>query len=526
MKTLLLALALAFAVDAGGQSFVWARFGPVNYLMNPSYPDFPVELDEISGHVYSAHLLQHTLIYGSDLMGEHLLECRDLNGNILWDMTIGGSATVNRIKADDAGNVYVTGMYMDTLHIGTQGALPNTGIGLNTNGFIFKLDGNGNLLWSRNLTLTWQDIPYVSAMDIDPSGNCWYAWTNFIEGKIVQLDASGNDVSMHSVISMKTVGNISFDPWGGLYVSGATDMGIFVMDSDTFWVNDQYNMFAARFKPDGSPHWAEFAHDITFQRPVVVADASGNAYVTGTICDTSSFGNVILHNPPAFCDFFAVKTDSTGNFQWALQQPPLLIGPFGAFEYGTNLHADVDAADNFYFSGVHRGTVDWGNGFISSTSSFTDRKIAVVKVNPSGFVQWVKMGGSNDINYAHALSVSSQGDCYLTGFAGDTAVFDTINIQTTNDRNFILAKLSGVASGISDPEPDSNPGCWSDGYGMLIHSETWSGAYAEIFDLSGRRILSFKAPANGQTDISALQKGVYLVRMQKGGSTGVWKVVR
>jgi hypothetical protein len=493
--------------------------------MNPGYPDFPLELDENNSRVYSAHLLQHTLIYGSDLMGEHIMECRDLNGNNIWDITIGGSATVKRIKSDNAGNVYVTGMFMDTLYIGSQAFIANTGIGLNTNGYIFKLDINGNVLWARNLTLTWQDISYPSALDIDPQGNCWYAWTNFMEGKIVQLDAAGNDLTMHSVVSMKTIGNISFDLWGGLYVSGATDMGVFVMDSDTFWVNDQYNMFVARFKPDGQPHWAEFAHDITFQHPVVVADAAGNAYVTGTICDTSSFGNIFLHAPLPFCDFFVVKTDSSGNFQWALQQPQLLIGPFGTFEHGSNLHAGVDAANNLYFTGVQRGTVDWGNGFISSTPSPTERKISVVKVNPAGLVQWVKMGGSNDINYAHSLQTSTAGDCYLTGFVSDTAVFDTIAIQTTADRNFVLAKLGGTTLGISEPNEYEQPVCWITSNGQLLLSDAFTGSQLEMYDITGKLVFSIPV-ADNLTDISFLKRGVYAVRLQKEGNIASQKVIR
>jgi hypothetical protein len=524
MRTLTtLFIAIIYSGSISGQSFVWVDHANVNYTMNPDYPDFAIALDESNNHVFSTRMTNSVQIFGQEVLGEQLIECRDLDGTVIWTYALGNQATANRLTVDASGNLLVAGNFMDTLLLGSTDTLLNTGGFLNTNAFLIKLDITGNLVWKRNLALTWPFIVGVSAMTLDPSGFVWFAHTDFQIAEIVQIDNAGNDLFTHTIENAKTMGNISFDPWGGLYVSGGASNGIFVMDADTFMVFDQYNMFVARFQPDGQPHWATFAHDITFQKPVVIADDLGSAFVTGFICDSTSFGSVHFSSPVGFCDFFATKTDSSGNFQWGLAQPPLLIGPFGEFQMGSNLHAGTDAAGNLYFSGIHRGTIDWGNGFVSSTPSFSDRRISVVKVDPTGFVQWVKIGGSPDINNQHSLATAANGDCYFTAFAGDSAVFDTISI-TSNFRNFIVGKISSITSSVPNLETTTGSPFYNQGNGILILDDKWLGARLSVYDARGALILRESTITERETDLSTLPTGIYLVRVEKSGSatTGKW----
>jgi hypothetical protein len=507
-----------------GQSFVWVDHANVNYTMNPDYPDFAIALDESNSRVFNSRMTNSGQIVGQEVFGEQLIECRDLDGAVLWSYPLGNQATASRFTVDASGNLLVTGNFLDTLLLGSTDSIFNTGGLFNTNAFLIKLDINGNLVWKRNLALTWPFIVGVSAMTLDPSGFVWFAHTDFQVGEIVQIDNNGNDLFTHTIENAKSIGNISFDPWGGLYVSGGASNGIFVMNTDTFLLSDQYNMFVARFQPGGQPHWATFAHDITFQKPVVIADDFGSALVTGFICDSTSFGSVHFPPPALFCDFFATKTDSSGNFQWGLAQPPLLIGPFGEFEMGKNLHAGTDAAGNFYFSGIQRGTVDWGNGFVSSTPAFSDRRISVVKVNPAGSVQWVKMGGSPDINIQHSLATAANGDCYFTGFAGDSAVFDTISITSSNFRNFVVGKISSTISSLPDQETASGFPFYNQGNGILIIDDLWLGARLSVYDARGAVIAHKTVIADRETDLSALPAGIYLIRLEKNGisAAGKW----
>lgn len=72
----------------------------------------------------------------------------------------------------------------------------------------------------------------------------------------------------------KTIGGMDFDAAAGLYVSGGCNDNTFAFGgvTPTLPANDFCLMFLARCKPDGTGDWPHFAHDITFQYPIVVAD--------------------------------------------------------------------------------------------------------------------------------------------------------------------------------------------------------------------------------------------------------------
>ena len=127
-----------------------------------------------------------------------------------------------------------------------------------------------------------------------------------------------------------------------------------------------------------------FGHDITFQHPIIATDDFGNVFFANNIYDSTTFGGIFFHNPLPAADFMAFKADTSGQVLWGVQQPPLLIGPFGRLDIGLSMCVDADASGNFYLGGTQSGTVDWGNGLISVLPNYTDRRIAVAKISPSG----------------------------------------------------------------------------------------------------------------------------------------------
>ena len=503
------------------QTFEWVQSAPVGYSLNPSYPENAVHYDGVNNRVINSRVDTIAMIYGSYALGTSFVESRDTNGLVLWQYQIGNYAQVQRVVTDFSGNIYVGGLFQQTLYLGASDSMEFvTGTFAFQNTFILKLDQQGNLLWKRNMTSSWPGYEGIESLAMDPSGNCWYALTDFFLAKIIQLDPSGTDQVIHDIDNGKRIGNISFDPWGGMFVSGAAEGGNFIMDADTFTANSNYNMFIARFDPLGQPSWAHFGHDITFQRPMVVADAFGNAFMAGNRYDSTSFNGLFFTNPYLSSDFFAFKIDSSGAVGWGLQQPPLAIGPFGTFEQGSNLAVAADASGKFYMGGIHRGTVDWGNGFVTSTpGGFVERKISVACIDVAGKVQWVKLGGGPYSNYTHAISVSEAGECYFTGSFPDTAVFDTISITTANFYNFTIGKINSlISSGVKElnvtelqlyPNPADN----------YIHlPEQILNTELQIFDAAGRLVYFEEKVSNKNLNIEKLVPGVYSLMFKSEGT--------
>ena len=511
-----ISLLLLSSLAGNSQVFEWIRTAPVGYSLNPSYPECPVHFDRVNQRVVHARIDTVTLIYGSYTLGSTFLESRDTAGQVQWQFQLGNFAIIQRIVTDQAGNIYVGGLFQQTLSIGSNDSLEFIiAPFVFQNTFIIKLDIQGNLIWKRNVTNTWSQYEGIEAMAVDQNGNCWYAMTDFFIAKIVEMDGSGTDQVIHTIENGKRIGNFSFDPWGGMYVSGAAEHGNFIMDADTFVAASDYNMFIARFDAAGQPGWAYFGHDITFQKPMVIADGFGNAFMAGNRFDTTSFNGVLFTDPYLSNDFFAFKIDTSGTISWDLQQPPLGIGPFGNFETGSNLVVDADAAGNFYLGGIQRNTVDWGGNFISSTPNFNDRLITITCVNPSGIVQWVKMGGGIYTNTMHALSVSDAGACYFTGSFRNAAEFDSIIFANSIDYNFVLGKINpAIPSGIHEygdeqliiyPNPSSVE---------INLPDEMLNSMLQIFDVAGKLIYQDLKVGVQKINIREFKQGVYTLVVQ------------
>lgn len=517
MRKLLLVLTLLSTVSSiRSQTFDWVQSEPIKYTLNPSYPEFPVAYDSIGLRVLTGRVDSVAQIYGQAIYGPCFIESRDTAGQLIWQIAVGDMASINRVVTDLNGNIYFGGSFQNTLHIGANDTLAfinNTVSGFNT--YIVKMDSQGNVIWMKNLASTWVNYERIEAMAVSPSNVCWYAITDFFDAHVISLDAFGNDQTDHHIMNGKTLGNISFDPWGGMFISGGAENGNFIMDADTFQVPHQYNMFIARYNPQGQPSWAKFAADITFQRPVVVADNNGSAFFFGTRYDTTSFDNLFFTTPLPFGDFFGFKTDTSGTMYWKLQQPPLLIGPFGGFEPASNVSVGSDAQGNYYLAGIHHGTVDWGNGLVTSTSAFNDRKISVACINSAGIAQWVKMGGSNLSNFTHAIAVSNAGDCYFTGNFMDSASFDSIVINTQNLNNFCVGKIgpfgfTGMDEiAMADFSLFPNPS-----QGELNLPESLLGAEMRIYDIAGRIVYEEAKLNQSRLNFKSLSTGMYSVQFK------------
>lgn len=526
LRFLFIGLLLCFSLNVHSQSFEWIKSEKINYSLNSSYLESPASFDKLNNRIVSSRVDSVWQIYGQTTYGPSVIESRDTAGQLIWQLPLNDKVSVQRLVTGLDGSIYFGGSFQSTMLIGVSDSLTfinGTISGYNT--FIVKLDGQGNVVWKKNLASQWSNYERIDALGISPSNECWYAITDFFDAHIVRLDGVGNDLNEYTIKNGKTIGNICFDPWGGMFVSGGAENGNFIMNTDTFQVPHQYNMFIARFNPLGAPSWAKFGADITFQRPIIHADDAGNVLFFGHRFDSTSFDNLFFTNPLPFGDFFAFMTDTSGFMHWKLQQPPLLIGPFGAFEPATNVNIGSDASGNFYFSGIHQGTVDWGNGFISTSGLYSERKIAVVSISDLGSVQWVKSGGSSSANNAHALAVSSGGDCYFTGSFRDTATFDTIAINTINENNFVIGKISDVTfSGISDISSSEIIVSPNPSNGDLIIPESVRGSELIIYDVTGKSIYENEKLNTSKLDFSNLPPGTYFLqfKLDKQVITAKW----
>jgi hypothetical protein len=138
--------------------------------------------------------------------------------------------------------------------------------------------------------------------------------------------------------------------------------------------------------PSPATHWAHaFGGTGTSSVTALVADANGNAYVTGHFSGTIDLG-CGGHDAGSSADMFVAKLTPAGACLWSAQ------GGADSWMTGTAVALDADGA--LYLAGQFRGAAPFGTPTISN-AAWTDGFIA--RFDAAGVRSWVRsVGGAGD----------------------------------------------------------------------------------------------------------------------------------
>ena len=321
----------------------------------------------------------------------------DPAGNLVWAKSFGGSNTDNgnNVNIDAFGNVIVSGGFQGTVDfdpsastytlaaVGTSSTSPG-----NQNGFILKLDGSGNFVWAGSIS--GGGFSPCRSTVTDALGNL-YITGNFNGTKdfdmgpgtytltasgqsssfVMKVNSNGNFVwAKSSGQGPNSQGNaIDKDALGNIYVAGnyiiAFDFGVGTTTLNTVGGTDIYIM---KLDTSGNFIWSKSVGSSSGYDDgnAMVADASGNTYITGYFGATGDFDpNIGIHNliysgTASSTDAYTLKLNSNGDFVWA--------NNLGATVNNTWAWAiAVDNNSNLYTCGSYQGTVD----FDPNTATYT-----------------------------------------------------------------------------------------------------------------------------------------------------------
>lgn len=513
-RTLTFLLAGLGAVLLHAQAVQWLTGSPIGYAINP---DLPIHLISTADadHAYVARSTTLTYLYGT-VYGAAVVEQRDAQGTVNWSFTLGDSLQLQAMASDANGRVVLGGRFFRRVDLNGEAAIPVVNGNEFPETFLIALDINGALLWQRNISPMDPQGTDVQAITFDHQGRAWYATCDFFRADIKRLDDAGNDVETRPMEDAKTIGSISFDPWGGLYVSGAAGNPGITVNGTVYPVESPYAMFVARMDPNGAAEWLESAEDITFQRPLVMADAFGNAYLAGSPFDSLTFGGIHFHRPEWNSTFFLARLDSAGAFQWGYQPP--LGAPFsGQFALARNASLGVNADGDALLLGMANGIIEWGNAVVTDVGSIQDRGVTVLELDSSGTPQWELHGGSADYDVPQGLSVLPEGTCHIAVLARDTFLLGPFTLETT-EPTLVVARIEPSGStGIPDraATPDrlvAFPSPFSTDF-SLTGTDGTGALRVKVRDASGRIAIT---GSSMQGLGSTLAPGVYLVEVDQG----------
>jgi len=518
-KIYLFILTFLILQGAYSQSFEWVTGRDVNYEMNPDMLNYSVATSS-DGTIWQGGMKNFAEFY-IEAMGDLFLAQYGSNGNLLNEFAITGSASLHDMESDSEGNIYVTGQTLNTLHFwdGSQLNYNNNFI----EGFLIKVNPSGTIDWAVNLSTLFTDaVPEDLAVY---QGHVYLAHSEWSESNITEFDENGNVVRTIRQMDVPLATGIALDPEGNVYVSGSCSDTQGVFGGVSFPTSFTYSMYLVKYSHLGFPQWVKFAEDITCTKSKVAVDNIGRIIWSGPLFMESIFDTLTLMGPSWGSDFFVTVFNGEGQVQWGFEVPQVSTGNAMS---GKSKPICVLPDNSISIAGSTRGTVDWGNGVITSNQDFNNQSM-VLNISSEGQPYWTKAGIAEGYSQAVAIDGDDEGNLYISGISHGTTQFDTCTYTGISYYYPYLAKLvPGLNTSISEQYQSEcfavypNP---ADDH-LLVESDYPGTVTITLCNLSGQEVL--RVSGNNRminADVSNIPAGVYLAKLMCNTAVSVKKII-
>lgn len=304
----------------------------------------------------------------------------DGNGNHVWSKRYGdiNNEESQSIATDPQGNVLFVGAFQKTIDFGGGAIVAEDG---GFNAFVTKLSANGDQQWAKSL------------------GDA----ANEQKALGVAADKDSN---------VYVVG----------YFKGTIDLGGGALTADA----DKQSAFVVKYSPTGSHVWSKAFTAQEAAAVDVAVDAAGDVFVVGDFKGATSFGGAD-YDAGVANDVFVVKLDKNGNHLWSHA-----FGEKNKAEDVTSLALDGDKP---VLLGTFTGTIDFGGGALTSQGGF-DAFLA--KLDATGCQVHANAYGGPMLQRAESLTLDSAANIVFAGSFDGTVDFGTGALTATSTDAYVV----------------------------------------------------------------------------------------
>ncbi len=398
------------------------------------------------------------------------------NPSFLWAKQIGRVATTTicySTKSDNNGNVITVGVFTGVVDFDPgPGTFTMSSFASTNDIFITKLDGNGNLVWAKQIGGASQNDQAVelytdaagnsyftgkfgNTVDFDPGAGVLNFTANGDDLYVVKMDANGNlvwakvlstpnsdygqDICVDQAGNVFTigrvVGNVDVDPGPGISILNFSSAGTLLLKLD----NAGNFIYGKRMDGIAGGQVGPRA---------VITDLNGNVFVAGDYLgnvdlDPGAGTSSVAPGGPSQMDGFIEKLDANGNFGWAATINGNL-GPKGIFDL------EVDANNNLLAVGFFSNTVDFQSGpGITALTGLGSYDAYLLKYSSAGNFVYVKRFSGTGTEVALELTKDPYNNIFIGGYFSGTVDFDpnpTTNFLTSTSTNPFIVKLDSASN--------------------------------------------------------------------------------
>lgn len=465
----------------------------------------------------------------------------DNQGNVVWAKSFGGPRVdqATSIAADDSGNFYIAGGFMDSITFDSVTLTGNP-----TGNFIVKFDANGNVVFAKKVTED-NSATVVNVLKTDGNQNIYltgiFNTPSVTFGNIVlnyegyssagssnrayvaKMDNQGNYLWVKTAQSNEahTIGIVPYgldvDTNGSVYTGGyfgcnTIRFGAITL-TKTITSGYNMNMYLVKYDSNGNEIWGRNTgsnYENETSTRTVKTDLENNVYAAGYYTNTVNFGGTTLMSSGGSQQFI-VKYDPNGNVLWAKAAN-------SNFGYNSIHSLDVDENNDLYTAGTYINTqMDFGNGVTLTNPVSTDGAVFVVKYTPQGQAVWARKALSLNGNNTLSIDCKAQNEIYITGtFNNPTLTFGNQTItKSENTFNLFLAKLYYEPLSTSDWDQNKVKVFPNPVKDHLVISQPGNYTAYSLYTILGTKVKAGNIrPETGTIDLSILAKGVYLLQLQ------------
>jgi hypothetical protein len=362
----------------------------------------------------------------------------DATGNITWNKVFGGSG-FEQLKSiqttADGGYIFCA----------TSGSSADGDVtGLNKGVFdiwVVKLNASGNITWN---VLLGGDLAEIAGSIKQTPDN------GFILGGFSNSSANGdvtgisNGLTDYWIVKLSATGVVQWNKLlggfgeeqlssvkltldGGYVAAGYTSSS--ATGNVTGTINGVFDFWVIKINSTGTPVWNKLIGGTVEQVANAIQPTQDGGYIVAGKSSSSASGN-ITGTSNGLNDYLIVKLDAAGNISWN----SLLGGT--AEESATSVQQTPDGG----FIVVGNSSSSASGNVTQTSRGFED--VWVVKLNSSGTLEWSKLYGGSESDFATSVALTADGGFIISGFTNSSASGAVIGTNRgAND--FWLLRLDG-----------------------------------------------------------------------------------
>lgn len=367
-----------------------------------------------------------------------------INAQTITNVQSFGSTNIEQIsglQANTQQELFAIGTFGDNMMIGNNN--------LSINGlediFLFKQNGNGQTIWTKNYGSSDRDK--VTGFQLFNDTVLYFSgifWDNILFDNI-SLSANGNAVfvaksdtsgSMIWAKSINGTGLLSVseavtDAQGNYIITGSFSNDL-SFPNTTLTAQGIEDGFIAKYDENGNFLWANrFGYQQQTIATSVTIDGLSNVYVAGQFNGRTIFGNDTLWAAANDFDIFLAQYDANGNLQYGKR--------FGGIFDDTNPKLGVGTFGKIVMAGTFIGLLELDAQTSIQTNSNVDSDIFLVTLTQNGDLLTINQYGDITNETLTNLVVNID-DYYLLGYFNTSTKIGSINLTTSfaNLQNLLI----------------------------------------------------------------------------------------